>query len=255
MGMLSGLFKHFFNRLQTLLGADVRPPESKRDGLPVPAPRVQPAPDTAVIDKQSEPIPELSNKRNGAKPDHIWNGFRQGKDGNCVTISAIKAAMAKFGQSPTDIYTSVKKVSEGYEVVMRDGFKLTLTMSELDRAIRSSNFVALNDNEMLKDAHFLFACSVKRAQIENNDGWASRSFEAAIRTLNDGEDESGSGEGFKRLGLKSYMENVSVGDFADRSLIGMVNPRGHSVAVVDGSEEIYGKRGGRPKHGQAVALL
>lgn len=255
MGMLTELFKQFFSQLQSLLQGDVRPPEPKSNDLPVPQPRVQPAPDTPPVDKPKEPIPELSTKRNGAKPNNIWNGFRQGNKGNCVTVSAIKAAMAKFGQSPTDIYKSVEKVAEGCKVVMRDGFALTLKKSELDSAIRGADFVPMNDWEMLKDAHFLFACSAKRAQMENNDGVANRSFDAAITSLNDKEDESGPGEGLKRLGLKDHMKHVSTRDFADKSLIGMVNRRGHSVAVVDGSEEYYGNKGERPIGGQAIALV
>lgn len=255
MGMLTELFKQLFSQLQSLLQGDVRPPEPKSNDLPLPQPRVQPAPDTTPVNKPKEPIPELSNKRNGAKPNNIWNGFRQGSKGNCVTVSAIKAAMAKFGQSPTDIYKSVEKVADAYKVVMRDGFALMLKESELDSAIRGADFVRMNDREMLKDAHFLFACSAKRAQIENNDGFANRSFDAAIRSLNDREDESGPGEGLKRLGLKDHMQRVSARDLADKSLIGMVNRRGHSVAVVDGSEEYYGRRGGRPTGGQAIALV
>lgn len=253
ISMLTDLFKQFFNQLQSLLSRDIHPPAPRRDDLPLP--RVQPAPDPAAIDKPKQPIPGLSSKRNGAKPDNIWNGFRQGRRGNCVTISAIKAAMAKFGQSPTDIYRSVEKVADGYRVVMRDGFELQLKQSELDQAIRGADFVLLNDPEMLKDAHFLFACSAKRAQMENNDGWASRSLDAAIQSLNNGEDERGPGEGFERLGLKDHMARVSALAFADKSLIGMVNRRGHSVAVVDGSEEIYGKKRGRPTGGQAIALI
>lgn len=255
LGMLVDLFTRFFNQLQSLLRTNIRPPDSTNRDLPVPPPPVPPAPDTNVVDTHREPMRELSTKRNGAKPDNIWSGFRQGKNGNCVTISAIKAAMMKFGQSPTDIYKSVEKTMDGYKVIMRDGFELKLTKSELDRAMRGSNFVGMTDPEMLKDAHFLFACSAKRAQIENNDGWANRSFDAAIRSLNDGEDERGPGEGFKRLGLKDHMKRVPVSAFADNSLIGMVNRRGHSVAVVDGKEEIYGRKGNRPTDGQAIALV
>lgn len=253
MGMLTELFKQLFSQLQSLLRGDVRPPEPKSNDLPVPQPRVQP--DTTPVDKPKEPIPELSTQRNGAKPNNIWNGFSQGRKGNCVTVSAIKAAMAKFGQSPTDIYKSVEKIADGYKVVMRDGFALTLEKTELDSAILGAGFVPMNDQGMLKDAHFLFACSAKRAQIENNDGFASRSFDAAIISLNDNEDENGPGEGLKRLGLKDHMKHVSARDFADKSLIGMVNRRGHSVAVVDGSEEYYGRRGERPTGGQAIALV
>jgi hypothetical protein len=250
------LFKQFFSQLLGLLRGDVHPVEPKNNDVPVPPRPVQPTIDTKPTDKQSEPIPELSTKRNGSKPSNVFSGFRQGKNGNCVTISAMKAAMQKFGQSPKDIYKSVEKTADGFKVVMRDDVTVKLSKAELESAIRGSNFVGLNDPGMLKDAHFLFACSAKRAQNENNDGRASRSFEAAIRSLNDGEDERGPGEGFKRLGLKDHMKRVSVRDFvADKSLIGMVNRRGHSVAVVEGSEELYGRKSGRPTGGDAIALI
>lgn len=253
MGMLSGLFGGFFKPLHNLLFGDTRPPEPKHDDLPLP--RVQPLPDAAPFDKQDPSIHGLSTKRNGVKPNNIWDGFRQGKLGNCVTVSAIKAAMAKFGQSPTDIFKSVEKVAQGYKVVMRDNFELQLKQSELDQASLRSGFVLLNDWGMLKDAYFLFACSAKRAQMENNDGWARRSFGAAIDSLNDREDEWGPGEGLKRLGLKDHMQRVPALALADRSLIGMVNRRGHSVAVVDGREENYGRQGRQPTDGQAIALI
>jgi hypothetical protein len=216
---------------------------------------VVPKPDAPLPAPTPQRLPDLSDKRNGAKPDNIWNGFRQGPDGNCVTISAIKAAMMKFGQSPTDIFRSVQAVGDGYHVVMRDGFRLDLKKHELATAIRGSKFVLMRDPGMLKDAHFLFAVSAKRAQMENNDGRAARSFDAAVHSLNDGEDERVAGEGFLRLGLRSHMKKVSVSAFQDKSLIGMVNRSAHSVAVVDGCEEFYGRKGGPPRFGDAIALV
>lgn len=255
MGRLVNLFMTLFSQLQSILRTVGLPSAPRNSDITLSQPHVLPAPKRTLVNKRSAPISELSTKRNGAKPNNIWSGFRQGENGNCVTISAIKAAMMKFGQSPLDIYASVEKVAEGYKVVMRDGFELKLKDSELNSAVRGSNFIGMSDPEMLKDAHFLFACSAKRAQIENNDGWAGRSFHAAIRSLNDGEDEWGPGEGFKRLGLKNHMRHVSVRAFADKSLIGMVNRRGHSVAVVEGREELFGRKGGRPTDGRAIALI
>jgi hypothetical protein len=107
LSMLGELFKQFFSQLQSLLYGGVRPVEPKSNDVPVPPRPVQPTPDTKPADKQSEPIPEISNKPKGSKPNNIFSGFRQGKNGNCVTVSAIKAAMAKFGQNPKDIYKSV----------------------------------------------------------------------------------------------------------------------------------------------------
>lgn len=250
---LLDMFTQFFTQLQSLL-SDTRSKVTP-DVAPTPQPRVMPKPELPLPQSRVSHLPDLSTKRNGAKPDDIWGGFRQGPDGNCVTISAIKAAMAKFGQSPTDIFKSVETVGDGYQVVMRDGYKLNLKKSELTHAIRGSKFVLMRDPGMLKDAHFLFAVSAKRAQLENNDGRASRSFDAAVRSLNDGEDERGAGEGFLRLGLKSHMKKVPVSAFSDKSLIGMVNRSAHSVAIIDGCEELYGRKSGRPRFGDAIALV
>ncbi|WP_426132864.1 hypothetical protein [Pseudomonas sp. PWP3-1b2] len=198
-------------------------------------------------------IPGLSTKRNGEKPNDIFGGFRQGPDGNCVTVSAIKAAMHRFGQSPTDIYKAVTKVAGGYRVIMRDDFALGLTDHELRLGARGARFVGA-DREMLKDAQFLYAVSAKRAQMENNDGTASSSFYAAMRSLNDREDELGPGEGFLRLGLRKHMRTVSAHDLA-RGLVGMSNRAGHSAAVINGREELWGTRGRAPWRGDAIALV
>jgi len=197
-------------------------------------------------------IPGLSNKRNGAKPLNIWSGFRQGPGGNCATVATIKAAMHKFGQSPTDIYREVRRLDGGYRVTMRDNYTLTLTDRELAVATRASQFIGA-DKGMLKDAHFLFAVSAKRAHEENNDTTAGESFEASVESLNDGEDEERPGEGFLRLGLSHYMKNVSVRELAE-GRVGVSNRRGHSVAVINGREEIWGRPGAVPRLGEAVAL-
>lgn len=249
---LMGLFTDFFKQLITLLSGkkdtrvpDVAPrPEVKPRVMPEPLP---PRPEPATN------IPGLSKKRNGAKPDNIWSGFRQGPDGNCVTVSAIKVAMVRFGQSPTDIFKSVTRNDGGYRVVMRDDFQLTLTDSELAQGAQGAKFNG-PDKEMLKDAQFLFAVSAKRAQMENNDRTAGRSFHAAVRSLNDGEDETGPGEGFLRLGLRKHMKRVSVSELA-RGQLGMCNRTGHSVAVINGREELWGRQGSAPTRGQAVALV
>jgi hypothetical protein len=255
LAKLLEVFTQFFAQLQNVLAGKEPANTVQPRVTPLPQPAVPLLTVSPLPDPQAQPLPDLSSKRNGAKPDNIWTGFRQGPDGNCVTISAIKAAMMKFGQSPTDIFKSVNAAGDGYHVEMRDGFRLDLKKHELTTAIRGSRFVPMRDAGMLKDAHFLFAVSAKRAQMENNDGRAARSFDAAVRSLNDGEDERGAGEGFLRLGLRKHMKKVPVSAFQDKSLIGMVNRRAHSVAVVDGCEELYGKKGGAPLSGDAIALV
>ncbi|MGR3889036.1 hypothetical protein FW764_19135 [Pseudomonas sp. 1152_12] len=170
-----------------------------------------------------------------------------------MTVSAIKAAMYRFGQSPTDIYQRVIKSSGGYRVVMRDGFPLTLTDRELAEGAQGARFRG-RDAGMIRDAQFLFAVSAKRAQIENNDGVAAESYQAAIRSLNNGEDERSPGEAFLRLGLREYMRTVSVHELA-RGQLGMCNRGGHSVAVINGREERWGRKGSSPYWGDAIALM
>lgn len=258
---LAALFNSFFTRLINILSGEkdkavpVIPPHPLVN-LPVtPAPVPAPAPTPLPQPRRDVPahIPNLSDKRNRAKPDNIWSGFRQGPDGNCVTVSAIKAAMHKFGQSPTDIYKEVLKTPGGYRVTMCDDVVVSLTDQELKAGAASSRFIG-PDKGMLKDAQFLFSVSAKRAQNENNDGWARRSYGAALKSLNDGEDEWGPGEGFKRLGLRKHMRTVNVRELADGQ-VGMCNRARHSVAVINGREELWGRQGAQPTRGDAIALV
>ncbi|MFP3449480.1 hypothetical protein SB765_31625, partial [Pseudomonas sp. SIMBA_067] len=84
----------------------------------------------------------------------VWSGFFQGAPGNCVTVSAIKAAMMRFGQSPQAIFRQVNAIPGGYEVVMRDSFSLRLTHEEINQA-RAASGLAGSDRRMLDDANFL----------------------------------------------------------------------------------------------------
>lgn len=191
------------------------------------------------------------NSNPGKKPGNIWSGFSQGPDGNCVTVSAIKAAMMHFGQKPTDIYKSVKETANGYEVVMRDSDKVyKLTKDELRQAATYARFKG-DDPQMMTDANFMFAISAKRAQKENNDGTAGRSFMAAMKSLNDGEY---SREGLDRLGLKGHYRPATDADLRS-SKVGTVEYGGHSMAVINGRIELWGRRGEVPQSGIATVLF
>lgn len=183
------------------------------------------------------------NSNPGKKPDNIWSGFSQGPDGNCVTVSSIKAAMMQFGQKPTDIYKSVKETANGYEVVMRDSDKVyKLSKDELKQAATYARFKG-DDPQMITDANFLYAMSAKRAQVEGNSGspgehdrFATRSFADAMQSLNDGEY---SREGLDRLGLKGHYRPATDSDLRS-SKVGTVEYGGHSMAVINGRIELWG---------------
>lgn len=190
------------------------------------------------------------NSNPGKKPDNIWSGFSQGPDGNCVTVSAIKAAMMQYGQKPTDVFKEVRATAQGYDVTMRDGFKLSLSKDELKQAATHARFKG-DDPAMMTDANFMYAASAKRAQMENNDGTAGRSFQNAMNSLNDGEI---SREGLDRLGLKGRYRPATDADLRS-SKVGTVEYDGHSMAVIDGRIELWGRRGGVPQSGIATVLF
>jgi hypothetical protein len=195
-----------------------------------------PAPHTASAERSST-ISHLSNRPVGVKPDNIWSGFYQGSALNCVTVSAIKAAMMKYGQNPQGIYKRVIETPEGYTVTMRDSCTVQLTYDELKQAQKGSHFFG-EDRGLLQDAIFLFAVSAKRAQMENHEFRAQASFEAAMGTLNDKETP---GEALRRLGLYAFTRGSTAEELAS-GVPGTLANHGHSVGVFDGVIDLYGSK-------------
>lgn len=179
----------------------------------------------------------LSSVAPGVKPRDIWRGFWQGSQGNCVTVSAIKAAMAKYGHNPHGIYKHIKQTQDGFDVTMRDSRKLHVSFDELTQAANGSDFEG-DDSEVKKDAIFLYAVSAKRAQLENNQGTAKHSFQHAMDSLNDGEFP---GDALKRLGLYAHRRWASPAQL-EKGTIGTVADAQHSVAVIDGYADVYGNK-------------
>ncbi|WP_010175756.1 hypothetical protein [Pseudomonas sp. PAMC 25886] len=180
---------------------------------------------------------QLSSVPVGVKPVNIWSGFYQGMEGNCVTVSAMKAAMMKLGQNPAGIYKHISATEDGYAVVMRDGFRLRVTHKELKKAEQHSHLDG-TDKVLLKDANFLYAVSAKRAQLENHEGRAAQSFEVAMETLNNGEAPE---EGFRRLGLYAFTRPSTAQELADGAL-GVMSNFWHSVVAVNGAIDLYGSK-------------
>ncbi|WP_455826844.1 hypothetical protein [Pseudomonas graminis] len=212
---------------------------------------------TAAVDPKPA---QSTGKRPGTADEacNIWDGFKQGPDGNCVTVSAIKAAMMRFGQKPADIYKEVKAAGDGYNVVMRDGFGLHFSKEEFRQAARAAQFQG-NDPSLVNEANFLFAASAKRAQMKDNDGYAGNGFAEALQSLNDGE---GAREGLERLGLRHRIRETNAWELA-RGQLGVVahgintaaGVIGHSLAVIEGKEEVWGKKGSAPPaDAHAIAL-
>lgn len=173
----------------------------------------------------------------GVKPADIWRGFYQGVEGNCVTVSAIKAAMMKYGQNPLGIFTRVTETPGGFTITMRDGCVVRLSHAELKMARAAANFRGF-DTGLVEDAVFLYAVSAKRAQVENHEFRAGAGFDVALKTLNDGEVP---GDALRRLGLYAFTRQSSVQELAS-GVPGTLANFGHSVVVVDGAVDEYGAK-------------
>lgn len=200
----------------------------------------------------------------GNEPGNIWSGFKQGPNkSNCVTVASIKAAMMRFGQKPTDVFKQVIAAGDGWNIQMRDRDDrwYHLSKHELEQATYRSEFSG-DSPSMVADANFLYAVSAKRAQLENNDGYAGQGFERALYSINDGEPFGFNSNGFRRLGLGAHIRKVSAANLADGRL-GLVT-RGvrvngqdvpHALAVIKGREDMWGKQAGSPPaNANALAL-
>jgi len=188
------------------------------------------------VDPHGKPA-QLSTVPVGVKPADIWSGFYQGVEGNCVTVSAIKAAMMKYGQNPLGIFKRVTETPEGLSIAMRDGCTVRLTDAELSQAREAANFHG-TDKGLIEDAVFLYGASAKRAQLENHEFRAGAGFNAALKTLNDGEVP---GDALRRLGLYAFTRASSVEELAS-GVSGTLAQFGHSVVLVNGALDAYGDK-------------
>ena len=163
--------------------------------------------------------------------------------------------MMKYGKNPQDIFDKVTDTGQGYDVTMKDGFKLQLSKNELKQAAAYAGFEG-DDPQMLTNANFMYAASAKRAQMEgngldDNPNDSKRSFAHAMQSLNNGEMPH---EALDRLGLKGRYRQSSSDELANGQL-GVVAYNQHSMAVIGGRVELWGQRGGRPEQGIAYALV
>ncbi|AZF27549.1 type III secretion protein [Pseudomonas sp. R2-60-08W] len=197
--------------------------------------------DTELIeifsDKNSEPSNTfLSEKAPRQKPDDIRNGLRAtyenfpylGTTGREEHVAAIKVAMATFGQSPTGVFTHVVKSGDGYNVTMKDGFKLHITGEELQLAAKAAKFSG-GDEGMVKDAQFLFGVMSKRQHLEQARNNATDPFYSiygkdsayhAHRTypgvLAAAAQGIGGGMALSYLGLKEHMQIIDASALGER---------------------------------------
>lgn len=115
-------------------------------------------------------------------PEELVRGFYQHGAGNCTAIASIKAALDCFGTEPI---FQASQSGDSCQVVLRDGFTLTIREEELQLATRRSGFRG-DDELLLRHAHLAFAVMAKRLQSESRSADGEPTFGEAIDDLNDG---------------------------------------------------------------------
>ena len=144
-------------------------------------------------------------------PDQL-KSWRQTNEGNCASVAVIKSAVDRFDDK---VFKSVNKTEDGkgYNIEMRDGYKLRLSQAELDTATRSSRFrtisgenglTAEQKKQGLDFANFAYAAMAKRAA--NTRTGNVRSFQGALHDFENGYNPHNSAN---LLGLKDYVQNVN----------------------------------------------
>jgi hypothetical protein len=195
----------------------------------------------------SRPTPGTSQRPQlgpAKDPDVYFSAFKQGGTGNCVSVAAIKAAMAKFG--PDNVFKSVTRSGSGYDVTMRDGVKVRVSDSELASASRLSRLSG-KDSALLGKANLMYAAMANRAQLQGNDGRKNMSFERACQSLNDGESYL---EGAKWLGLKDHMRKINPRDMDSYTAVVTASSK-HAMFASGGYIDHYGRAKDATRNGGA----
>ena len=195
--------------------------------------------------RPSQPEVPASSKGNSvASPNTYFSAFKQGGTGNCVSVAAIKAAMAKFG--PDKVFKSVTRSGNGYDVTMRDGVRVKVSDAELSTASRLSRFSG-KDAGLLRKANLLYAAMANRAQLQGNDGRKNMSFERACQSLNDGESYL---EGARWLGLKDHVRKINPRDLDKYTAVVTASAK-HAMFASSGYVDHYGRKQDGTRNGGA----
>ncbi|WP_248731752.1 hypothetical protein [Pseudomonas sp. MWU13-2517] len=187
---------------------------------------------------QSEPqkLAHISSTKKGEMPACVWVELNRNKR-YTDNESAIKAAMMKYGQSPLGIYSDIKNHGDGYHIEMRDGFKLTLSPQEIEKAQKRTGIWSPSHPDMAMDVNFMHAASIKRVQLETG----LDSFDHALDVVQSGKDV---GNGFKRLGLEAYVRRTTWPELRASGGKGVVFAPGGVQFGYDGNVDCCSRRSG-----------
>jgi len=209
----------------------------KKDISPV----VNDTPVKPVIDKKNVAV---FNEKAVGIPKDIWFGFTEGEFNNTGMVAGIKAAMMRFGQSPTEVFASVREGKGGYEVVMKDGYKTSITREEVDKARQWADFNGA-DAGMIKDATFMYAVAAKREQdnrsIEMLNGGVTHyrddPFEDAMDSLNN---YFWGHKALVNLGLSAHMRKMPYSQAESEGVVAVVTVNYQSLLMTNGNVDLAG---------------
>ncbi|MDQ7823277.1 MAG: hypothetical protein RDV48_10820 [Candidatus Eremiobacteraeota bacterium] len=167
----------------------------------------------------------------GQQGGNVFNSWGQGREGNCVAVSTIKAAQDKYGNN---IFKNVERTGNGYNITMQDGKKVQLSNEEYAQAERMSNFKGSGAEK--DNATLCYAAMAKRAQGENYEG-SRNSYARALHALNNGEQNPMASARF--LGLGNKMKKVDPSAL-NSGAGGIGLSATHSVYTRGGTVDHYG---------------
>ncbi|WP_339532360.1 hypothetical protein [Pseudomonas mucidolens] len=190
-------------------------------------------------------LEDFSVRRNGERPIKPWSGLYEsprefGQTYNVsVHVAAVKAAMLRFGQSPMDVFREVTPSGDGYDVVMRDDYKVHISRDQLKQVASSANFSG-DDAGMLKDAHFITAAFIARKKDGSLGNPPFASFDAALQASLRGEFPKRMLQG---LGLVGHMQMTLPNQVLEKDAIGVFEQGIQRGAVLaEGAVDRHGRK-------------
>gem|GEM_PF-2372317 len=172
-----------------------------------------------------------ANNTNPRRWGDLVGSWRQGAEGNCVSVATIKAAMQKYGNN---VFKSTERTPDGgYNLTLQDGKKVSVSAQELETANRMNRFVG---NGAERDyANLCYAAMAKRALENGHEG--ARTFARACHSLNNGEAVE---YPMNLLGLKGKYKRISLNDMKNHDSVITWN-HNHCLYANNGRVDGYGR--------------
>lgn len=142
--------------------------------------------------------------------------------------AVIQMMISTFGPARADLFDEVKRVGSGYDVTLKDGYKLHVSDHEVHGTASASRFVG-GDANTVENANFALAVFVKRKQLSSSDSRISSSFNAALTTSLQGETASNL---LKGMGMGRFMQQIPSEQLVGRNSVGVMEAHNFGAALI-----------------------